>query len=137
MTSVGICPAEIQNSSNCPGAIWVSPVAVHVTVSTTSVIDSPSLSSGSSSVRVVVAISQPGIGCTDTNASGWSCGSCTLSSTVPASSRSLGTLKPTLANEPWVTGPSVLIVTWALACADHTPTTATASTAAPDTNLPM
>ena len=66
VTSVGICPAEIQNSSNSPGAIWVSPVADHVIVSTTSVIDPPSPSSGSSSVRVVVSMSQPGIGCTDT-----------------------------------------------------------------------
>ncbi len=113
----------------------MSPVAVHVTVSTTSVIELPSPSSGSSSVRVVVSISQPATGCTDTNASGWSWGSCTLSFTVPASSRSLGTLKPTLANEPWVTGPSVLIVTWALACADHTPTTAAAPSAPTDTNL--
>ena len=46
---------------------------------------------------------------------------------MPASLRSFGTLKPILANEPCVTTPSVLIVTWALACADHSPPISTAA----------
>ena len=116
-------------------AIWVSPVAVHVTVSTTSVIDCPSPSSGCSMVRVVVAISQPDMDWTDTNASGWSCGSWTLNLTVPASSRSSGTLKPILANEPCVSGPNVSMVTWALACDDHIARTAAVTTTPPDNIL--
>jgi hypothetical protein len=67
---VGIVPAEIQNTSNSPGLICVSPVAVHVTVSTTWLMLAPSASIGVSNVRVVVLISQPCFGCTDTKAIG-------------------------------------------------------------------
>jgi hypothetical protein len=104
----GSGPTEIANVSNWPGSI-IPPV--HVTVSTTSVSSSPNSSMGSSSVRVVVSTVHPGFGCGRTEPSGWSAGSCTSKVTVPASSRSLGTLNVTMEKPPCSAGSGML--TWA------------------------
>ena len=67
VTSVGSCPADTQNSSNWPGSMRVSPVAVQVMVSTTwSIAPPPSDCSGVSNVRVVVSMSHPDTGWTET-----------------------------------------------------------------------
>lgn len=92
-----------MESGNCwksPGRMprsSLSPVAVQVTLETASLIFWPCISIGLASLLLVTSMSQPGTACGMTEASGWSVGKLTSTLDVEASSRSLGTLKLTVA----------------------------------------
>lgn len=73
------------------------PEAVQVTLETASEICCPCTVSGLASLALVTWAVQPGMGSGITEASGWSVGKATSSLVVEALSRSLGTLKSTVA----------------------------------------
>lgn len=96
------------------GAISLSS-AVQVTLETASVIFLPCTSRGLSSLLLSIVIFQPGTACGVTEESGWSVGKFTSSFTVEAWSRSLGTLKLSVAYPPLAASPTGWTLTWAAA----------------------
>src|SRR3569833_152939 len=109
--SVGSGPSEMANCWNRPGAIFPPDQVIWVTAS---VISPSSVLIGRSSRPLATSIDHPGVGCTDTDAIGWSVGrySCTL--VVSASASSLGA-RPSKA--PYPPGSAVFgaAVAWAAA----------------------
>src|SRR5262249_17105070 len=96
-SALGSGPAEMENSPYSPASIpaaapAAAPAAVHSTVLTASVIWSPSsVVTGVASFVVVSLCVQPGTGSTDTAATPWSTGICTVTFVVAALSLSSGT----------------------------------------------
>ena len=112
----GSGPTERENSWYSPGPIATPLSAVQVTSLTASVSVVPYDSTGLASFAFVAAAVQPGTGLVLTYRNGVSCGSLTVSFTVPAVADSLGTRKVSALNPPLV-GLSGVTRTWAEAVA--------------------
>src|SRR5690348_4145004 len=101
----------MPNCWNCPGVIFPPDQVIWVTACVTS---ASSVLMGLGSLPLTTSMVQPGVGCTDTDAIGWSVGrySCTLVVSASASSFGTRTLKA-----PYPPGSAVLglTVTWAAA----------------------
>src|SRR6478735_1994396 len=120
----GTGPAEMSNSPNSPGPIWVPGSAVQVTEVTASlIVVSPSVTGAGNVVLVGVTV-QPGTALTETKANGWSVGMVTVTAVVPAVGDSFGTRNVSLVKSPAATSPGLTVT-----CAAATPAPATRATA--------